>query len=494
MSPLSATTTIAPATARPAGRFPPPPTRKPRGNPSLRLAPAQPARGRPCPRALVPGVEPRGARPRAGCRCYAPAIRGKLRCRLHGGRSTGPRTPESLPRRGPGLASIRAARTIHGHCGEEARAGNRTRITLLCRTRVTVAAKRYRDFLPAAFLARLQDYAPELTAPRFPNAGITAAQDQMRRRAVAAALAPWRWAIADNRKAARAARKQAAAVRAADPNTRLRPWRPRPRRPTPQGRLTARLSEPLVPERAPAAPDTCLTKPYVPFPPAGSAAPAPMPAPHPHRTAHATPARGAHETAPPAPHVPDRAAAAHDADPPKPYEPSLPVDTAAPATTPAQDPHPVNPEPAAPPVQTPKSAFSRNQPFEPRAGPATRTKPQICISPNQPYEPRAGGAARAELRIRVFPKSTRWTPSRSRRSRKTPKYASSQIGPPTRRSSRTRCVTCATATSGQVRIFTRLPRPQASSCLLRRSIRRTIAQWPMPNPIVPPRWPGSCWA
>ena len=218
MSPLSATTATAPATARPAGRIPPPPTRKPRGNPSLHLAPAQPARGRPCPRALVPGVEPRGARPApaaaarpppsaascaAACTAAAPPARARPRA-CPGGAGA---SPASAP---PAPSTATAA--------QEARAGNRYRITLLCRTRVTVAAKRYQDFLPAAFLARLHDYAPELTAPRFPTAGITAAQDQMRRRAVAAALAPWRWAIADNRKAARAARKQAAAARAADPN------------------------------------------------------------------------------------------------------------------------------------------------------------------------------------------------------------------------------------------------------------------------------------
>ena len=112
-----------------------------------------------------------------------------------------------------------------------------------------------------------------------------------------------------------------------------------------------------------------------------------MPAPHPHRTAHATPARCAHETAPPAPHVPDRAAAAHDADPPKPYEPFSPVDTAAPATTPAQDPHPVNPEPAAPPVQTPKSAFSRINPLNPEPAPLPAQNPEFAFPQINPMNP-----------------------------------------------------------------------------------------------------------
>ena len=39
-----------------------------------------------------------GALNRAGGRCQAPAMRGKKRCRFHGGKSTGPRTPEGLER------------------------------------------------------------------------------------------------------------------------------------------------------------------------------------------------------------------------------------------------------------------------------------------------------------------------------------------------------------------------------------------------------------
>ena len=40
-------------------------------------------------------------------RCKAPAIKGKTKCRFHGGRSTSPRTPE-------GKARVAAAHTIHG--------------------------------------------------------------------------------------------------------------------------------------------------------------------------------------------------------------------------------------------------------------------------------------------------------------------------------------------------------------------------------------------
>ena len=54
-----------------------------------------------------PNLAPRcGARTRGGCPCRAPAM-ANGRCRMHGGRSTGPRTAE-------GLARIRAARTKHG--------------------------------------------------------------------------------------------------------------------------------------------------------------------------------------------------------------------------------------------------------------------------------------------------------------------------------------------------------------------------------------------
>ena len=55
-----------------------------------------------------------GARTRAGHTCLKfPMPNG--RCRFHGGCSTGPRTAEGLER-------IRAARTIHGAFGAEARA------------------------------------------------------------------------------------------------------------------------------------------------------------------------------------------------------------------------------------------------------------------------------------------------------------------------------------------------------------------------------------
>ena len=48
-----------------------------------------------------------GAKTRAGGACQNPAIGGRNRCKLHGGKSTGPRTPE-------GKARSVAANTKHG--------------------------------------------------------------------------------------------------------------------------------------------------------------------------------------------------------------------------------------------------------------------------------------------------------------------------------------------------------------------------------------------
>jgi hypothetical protein len=48
-----------------------------------------------------------GAQTRAGTLCQAPALRGKQRCRLHGGHSTGPKTVQ-------GRLRIAQAHRVHG--------------------------------------------------------------------------------------------------------------------------------------------------------------------------------------------------------------------------------------------------------------------------------------------------------------------------------------------------------------------------------------------
>lgn len=61
-----------------------------------------------------------GAKTRAGTPCKNPAIVAKQRCRLHGGRSTGAKTPE-------GLAKLRALHWKHGRATTEAKAEARRR-------------------------------------------------------------------------------------------------------------------------------------------------------------------------------------------------------------------------------------------------------------------------------------------------------------------------------------------------------------------------------
>jgi hypothetical protein len=62
-----------------------------------------------------PNTAPRcGAKTRRGTACQSPAMRNG-RCRMHGGTSTGPRTPE-------GLARSRRSRWKHGLYSSESRA------------------------------------------------------------------------------------------------------------------------------------------------------------------------------------------------------------------------------------------------------------------------------------------------------------------------------------------------------------------------------------
>lgn len=161
----------------------PPRTRhvpNPLGNPNLRLSPR-------C-----------GARTRAGLACQAPALHGKLRCRMHGGGSTGPRTEA-------GMARVRAARTTHGRCSAAQRAWDRHILMTLRRARLLAEVAHWIGHLPPALAARMLE-APELLSPPRPRGGITPQQDKAIRQQEKAAQAPWWQAVAAARAAARAAR------------------------------------------------------------------------------------------------------------------------------------------------------------------------------------------------------------------------------------------------------------------------------------------------
>jgi hypothetical protein len=109
-----------------------------------------------------PNLAPRcGAKARSGNPCRAPAM-ANGRCRIHGGKCTGPRTPE-------GMARMIAAHTTHGDCGAAKRAIQRDVRTLATRTRLFCAAVRLRAYLPAEMAARLALGPAELRAPDHPT-------------------------------------------------------------------------------------------------------------------------------------------------------------------------------------------------------------------------------------------------------------------------------------------------------------------------------------
>jgi hypothetical protein len=219
----------------------PPAATKRRGNPNLALVPRCGARTR----KPAPGVD-------SGlCPCRAPAIHGNLRCGMHGGRSTGPRTAE-------GRARVAAARTIHGRYGAELRAFNRHHVTFLRRSPVRMYAVLHSDRLPPDLAARMHRIAPELLWPPRPTRGLTRAEDRAMLQAETAALAAWKQAIA----LIRQARRTGSAVPAA-----------------PCGALTAAPAEPHAPIRpsdtpataspaSPAVPSAARAEPHAPIRPA----------------------------------------------------------------------------------------------------------------------------------------------------------------------------------------------------------------------------------
>ncbi len=236
--------------------------------PRLPAVPAAPA-ARPAPGPLRNG-NPRcnpnpalrcGAKARTtGGLCQAPAM-ANGRCRMHGGNCIGPATPE-------GRARMIKANTKHGAFTAAKRAEHRYVRTLITRNRLLCAARRLRRYLPPEMAVRLAAGPAELAAPvhpsnlpflkpqdamlytvktgpaatgalpaacdpsavRVPSAARTRAArsrkptpprpagraaERLAARAEAAALAPWRKAIAFARAAGRAARQARRATRQA---------------------------------------------------------------------------------------------------------------------------------------------------------------------------------------------------------------------------------------------------------------------------------------
>ena len=113
-----------------------------------------------------PNLAPRcGAKRRTtGCACRAPAMPNG-RCRLHGGKSTGPRTPE-------GKARTVAAHTTHGWfaaSGAPKRALQRYMRSLVLRIDLTDRATLLQEYLPPEMARRLDLAPPELHGPKHPS-------------------------------------------------------------------------------------------------------------------------------------------------------------------------------------------------------------------------------------------------------------------------------------------------------------------------------------
>jgi hypothetical protein len=266
-------------------------TPKPSAAPDLPAEPPPPATPGPLrngnPRGN-PNLAPRcGAKNRAGNPCCAPAM-ANGRCRLHGGKCTGPRTAK-------GKADFKAAHTKHGRTTAPKRAASLYTRTLNVRSRLTQEAHRLSAHLPPDMAARLakgpeelwppvhltnQPYvtnpesawlsakslttaarahaAPKRSAAPTPH-GLAA--ERLAARAEKAAMAPWRQAIAAARAAkcadraakrevkreAKAARRQVRATR-----TAARPTQSAPRAPAADRQTrTAHPNAPPVPPNAP---------------------------------------------------------------------------------------------------------------------------------------------------------------------------------------------------------------------------------------------------
>jgi hypothetical protein len=288
------------------------------------------------------------------------------RCRQHGGKSTGPRTPQGTDR-------MLAANTRHGNQSAPKRVQQFYVTTATRRGRLTATARRLEDYLPEDMAARLAAGPPELWPPvhptnlpfvqnpeptpghespaRLPSAPGPArnaarplprglAAERQAARAEAAALAPWRQAIAvarAARSAARAARRTARAANHAALTAK---------RTARQATRTTRV--PALPPARPSPPHPTEDQ-YSPLRRELAACIAVLRA------------RLRAPNQPPATDAPKRASAFPRIHP---MNPEAAAATAKPKTAFSRI-HPMNPEPAAAPAPKSESAFSRIHPMNP---------------------------------------------------------------------------------------------------------------------------------
>jgi hypothetical protein len=368
--------------------------------------PAPPPHSRPLRNGNPPGnpnLAPRcGAKNRAGCPCRAPAMPNG-RCRQHGGKSTGPRTPE-------GIARKAAANTRHGRQSAPKREAQLYVRTLNQHARLTAAARRLQDYLPKAMAARLADGPPELWPPvhptnlpfvknpeptpghetpaRLPPEADPArnaarplprglAAERQAARAEAASLAPWREAIAFARAAKRAV---LAANRTARASKHAALAAKRTAR---QAKQTASAANRTARQatRTARVPPTPPARPSPPYPPADQCSLL-------ERELAARKAGLSVRVTEPGRHP--------ATDAPKPTStfpriiPMNPETTAAP--TPKPDSAfsriiPMNPETTAAPTPKPDSAFSRIIPMNPDTAAAPTPKPDSAFSRIIPVNP-----------------------------------------------------------------------------------------------------------
>jgi hypothetical protein len=113
-----------------------------------------------------PNLAPRcGAKARTtGCACRAPAM-ANGRCRLHGGKSTGPRTAEGMAR----MAAAHTTHGLHGAVGAAERARRRHVKTTNDRVRILCTATRLENYLTPPIAAELAAGAPDLMALKHPS-------------------------------------------------------------------------------------------------------------------------------------------------------------------------------------------------------------------------------------------------------------------------------------------------------------------------------------